>query len=185
MVRATALQISKDCLPAVAAVATIPAAPATTAAAPAAAAASAAISATAAPAATATAFCLGPRFVDHQVPPAEILPVQGVDGAVGIFVIGDFDEGEPARLPRKTVTDQINARGSNTDLRKPFLKLLFRRGKRKIPNVELLHLSLLLPGTHLRVAERAEEIAFVHGQSEGRATRGARPALERSVAWSG
>src|SRR5712692_8079497 len=149
MVRATALQISKDYLPAVAAVATISAAPTT---APAAAAASAAISATAAPAATATAFCLGPRFVDHQVPPAEILPVQGVDGAVGIFVIGDFDEGEPARLPRKTVTDQINARGSNTDLRKPFLKLLFRRGKRKIPNVELLH--LLTPSARNPLASR-------------------------------
>jgi hypothetical protein len=93
-----------------------------------------------APAATAATLSLRPRLVYHQVPAAEILAVQGVDRAVGIFIALHFDEGKTARLSRKTVTNQIDARGSNADLREPFLKLLFRRRKRKIPNVELLHL---------------------------------------------
>jgi hypothetical protein len=101
----------------------------------------------AAPAATATAFCLGTRFVHYQVSSAEILTVQGIHGAVRVFVIGYFNEGEPARLSCKSITNQIDARGSYTHLRKPLVKLVFRRGKRKITDIELLHLLLLLPGT--------------------------------------
>jgi len=83
---------------------------------------------------------LGASFVDHQVPSTEILAVQGVNGAIGIFVVLNFDEGKTARLSRETVTNEIDTRGSNTHLREPFLKLFFRRGKRKIADVELLHL---------------------------------------------
>jgi hypothetical protein len=84
---------------------------------------------------------LRPRFIDYQVPAAEILAVQGVNGAIGILIALHFDEGKTTRLARKTVTNKIDARGSNADLRKPFLQLLFRRGKWKIADVELLHLA--------------------------------------------
>ncbi len=144
-----------DSLPAIAAVAaitttTIAATPAASAAtAPATAAAVAATStavtstaATAAPASAATtgALSLRPRLVDHQVPSTEILTVQGVDGALRVFVIGYFNERETTRLSCKAIADQIDTRRGYTDLREPFMKLIFRRGKRKIPNVELLHL---------------------------------------------
>ena len=102
----------------------------------------------AAPATTAAAaLCLGTCFIHHQVSPAKILTVQGVHRAIRIFVIRHFNEGEPARLSRKAIAYQIDARGCYTDLRKPLVELLFRRGKRKITDIELLHLLLLLPGT--------------------------------------
>jgi hypothetical protein len=86
-------------LPAVTAVAAISAASTTTAmaaASTAAAATSPAISAAAAPAASAATLSLRSRFVYHQVSPAEILSVKRVYGLVGVFVVGDFDEGEAA-----------------------------------------------------------------------------------------
>jgi len=115
---------------------------ATASAAPAAAAPAAATTAvSAAPAAaTAGSFRLRPCFIHHQVASAEVLPVQRVHRAIRILVIVYFHEGEPARLPRKTVTNQIDSRGGDTDLRKPLLKLLLRSRKRKIPYIELLHL---------------------------------------------
>jgi hypothetical protein len=94
----------------------------------------------AAPAASATTLSLRPRFIHYQVPPAEILPVQRVDGTVCIFVALHFHEGKTAGLSREPVTNQIDARGSNAYLREPFLKLFFRSGKRKVADVELLHL---------------------------------------------
>jgi hypothetical protein len=113
---------------------------------PAAPTATAAVAATTAgvPAASATAttaaLCLRPRFIDHEVSPAEILTVQRINGAIRVLVITHFDEGESTRLARKTIADQIDTRGSYTHLREPFVELVFRGGKRKIPNVELLHL---------------------------------------------
>jgi hypothetical protein len=59
--------------------------------------------------ASAAAFCLRPRFIDHQVPAAEILAVQGVDGAIGVFVALHLDEGKTARLSCETITNQIDA----------------------------------------------------------------------------
>jgi hypothetical protein len=91
-------------------------------------------------AATSATLSLRARLIYHQVPAAEILAVQGVYSAVSIFIALHFDEGKTARLSRETVTNQIDARGSNANLREPFLKLFFRRRKRKIPDVELLHL---------------------------------------------
>jgi hypothetical protein len=148
---AICFQFRSACLPAIAAVAAIPAAPATAAmaAAPAAATAMATPSAAvpAAPASASAALCLGTCFIHHEVSSAEILTVQGVDGTIRIFVICHFYEGEPAGLSRKPVANQVDARGSYTDLREPFVELVFRRGKRKISDIELLHLLLLLPGT--------------------------------------
>src|SRR6185437_2549784 len=93
-----------------------------------------------APAAATATLGLRPSFIDYQVPAAEILSVEGIDGAIGVFVVLDFDEGETAGLSREPVPNKIDARGSNADLCEPFLKLLFRRRKRKIADVELLHL---------------------------------------------
>src|SRR5437879_5617318 len=107
--------------------------------------ASAAVSA--APATAATALRLGTCFVHYKVSSPEILTVQGIHRAIRIFVIGHFNEGETPRLSCKPIANQIDARGSHTDLRKPLVELIFRRGKRKITDIELLHLLLLLSGT--------------------------------------
>jgi hypothetical protein len=64
----------------------------------------------AAPATTAAAaLCLGTCFIHHEVSPAKILTVQGVHGAIRVFVIGHFNEGEPARLSCKAIANQIDA----------------------------------------------------------------------------
>jgi len=89
----------KEKLPAVAAVAAITAVatPATT---PAAAIATpaATTSTTTAIAATPTtatrALRLRTRFVDDKVPAPEVLTVQAGHGAVGVLIVGDFDEGK-------------------------------------------------------------------------------------------
>ena len=130
-------------LPAVSAISPIAAIPAATPAAPtppSVSSAPASVTTTAAPAPAAAAFGLRTRFVYHEVPSTEILAVQRVYSAIGVFIIGNFDEGETARLSRETVTNEIDTRGSNTDLREPFLHLLFRSGKRKVTHVKLLHL---------------------------------------------
>lgn len=104
-------------VPAITAVAAIPtpAATATVAATPpAATATSAAIAAAAS--ATAAAFSLRPRFIHDEVSPTKVLPVERIDCLVSIFVVCDFNKGEAARLTRKAITDQIDARGSHTDL---------------------------------------------------------------------
>src|SRR6266436_4526193 len=106
-------QIRPARLPAITTVAAISAAPATAAMA---AAPTSATAMAATPASAASALCLGTCFIYHQVSPAEILTVQGVHRAIRVFVIGHFNEGEPARLSRKTVANQIDARGSYTDL---------------------------------------------------------------------
>jgi hypothetical protein len=67
--------------------------------------ASAATTAAPATATTAGAFGLRPCFVHYQVPSAEILTVQRVDGAVRIFVVVHFNEGESTRLARKAIAD--------------------------------------------------------------------------------
>jgi hypothetical protein len=87
-------------LPAVTAVAAISAASTTTAMAAATTAAttttSTAISAATAPTAATATLSLRPRFIHDEVSPAEILSVKRVYGLVGVFVVGDFDEGEAA-----------------------------------------------------------------------------------------
>jgi hypothetical protein len=171
-----ALKLEACLLPAITAVAAITAAPATAtvAATPAATAAAPTAVSTSPATAAAAALRLGTCFIHHEVSPAKILPVQRIDGAVRVFVISDFHEGETARLARETIANQIDARRGYSHLRKPFLKLLLRRGKRKITDIELLHLLLLLPGTHMRVAERAEGDAIVHSEAKKRGRRGER-----------
>jgi hypothetical protein len=139
-------QTETACLPAIAAITPIATSSATAAMA-AAPTTAAAPPATVTPAPAATALCLGTRFIHHQVSPAKILPVQRINRPVRIFVAVDLHEGETTRLTRETVTNQINPRGRYPHLRKPLLKLFLRRRKRKITDIELLHLSLLLSGT--------------------------------------
>jgi hypothetical protein len=135
-------------LPAIAAIASVTAISAasatTTMAAAAAATATATTAVSTATAATAAAtagtFCLRPCFVHHEVAPAEILTIQRIYRAICIVIAIHFDESETARLSRKTITDEIHARGCYTDLREPLVELIFRSGKRKIPDIELLHL---------------------------------------------
>jgi hypothetical protein len=90
--------------------------------------------------AAAAAFGLGTRFVHHKIAPSKILAVQGIDGAVCFFVIGNFNEGKAAGLSCETVANQIYCGGIYTRLREVFVQAIFRRGKRKITNIELLHL---------------------------------------------
>jgi hypothetical protein len=90
-------------VPAISAVAAISAASTASTATAAVTAAPAAVSA--APATTAAALSLRPCFVHHEVTPAEILTVQGIDGPIRVFIVGNFDEGEAARLSSKTITD--------------------------------------------------------------------------------
>jgi hypothetical protein len=54
-------------------------------------------------------FCLRPRFVHHEVASAEILTVQRIHRTIRILVALHFDERETARLPRKTITNEIDA----------------------------------------------------------------------------
>ena len=59
----------------------------------------------AAPATAAAAFCLRTCFINHEIASAEILAVQRIYRAIRIVVTIHFDECEPARLSRETVTD--------------------------------------------------------------------------------
>jgi len=43
-------------------------------------------------------------------------------------------------LAREPVTNEIDCRGINTSLREKIMQRIFRCGKRKITNIELLHL---------------------------------------------
>jgi len=99
-----------------------------------------AVAAPAAATTTAAAFGLGPRFIHHQIASTKVLAVHRINRAIGFFVIGDFDEGETARLSCKTIANQIYCRGIYTALREKFVQAILRRGKRKITNIELLHL---------------------------------------------
>jgi len=162
-------------LPAVAAIASIAtvsaiAATATTAAASTAIAAAAAATAAAvapAPAATAAPLGLRTRFVDHQVPATKILAIQIGDRAVRFFIVCDFDEGKPPRLPREAIPNQIDCGRSHTQLSQPFLQLFFSRGKREISDIKLLHLRTPSARNQTAIAERTERPIPPEGKPGG------------------
>jgi len=100
-------------LPAIATIATVAAI--TTAAA--ATAATSAITTTAAATATAVAtasttatgtFSLRAGFVHHEVSATEVLTVETVDCAIGIFIAGDFNESETAGLAGEAIANQAD-----------------------------------------------------------------------------
>ena len=99
-------------LPAIAAIATVSAVaavPTATSASAATAAMTAASAAVSAASATTASFSLRPRLVHYEITSAKILAVQSIDGAIRVFIAGNFDERETARLPGKTVPDEIYA----------------------------------------------------------------------------
>lgn len=144
--------IRRSCLPiapaASTAIATTAAASATT---PASAAAGTAPTSTASPtkaaapatapwtAAASTAISRRTRFVDHNASPLELLPVQRLDGALGFFIILNFNKAEATRLAREAIANQHDAGWSYSGLREPFSDFLFGSLKWKIPDVKFLH----------------------------------------------
>jgi hypothetical protein len=55
-------------------------------------------------------------FIDHQVAPAEVLPVHRIDRAIRFFVVCNFYECESTRLTREPVADEIDCRGIDASL---------------------------------------------------------------------
>src|SRR5208283_5178081 len=128
-----------------------------------------------APPATATgAFGLRTRFVHNQVPAPEVLTIETRDSAIGVFIVGDFDEGEATRLSREAISNQTDCGGIHTNLSKPFLQLLFRSVKRKITHVKLLHQRTPSARNLTTIAERTEESKPPPRQTRGRAEEGGR-----------
>jgi hypothetical protein len=113
--------------------------------------------ATTAIATAARALCLRTGFIDDEVPATKVLTVETIHGAVGVFVVGNFDESETARLAREAVTNQTDRRRADTHLREPFLQLFFRGAERKIADVKLLHLRTPSARNRTTIAERTEK----------------------------
>jgi hypothetical protein len=124
-----------------AATTTAPATTATTAATTAAAPTTIATATTPITAAATTAFGLRLGFVHDQIASAKVLTIQAIDGFLCVFVGGNFHESEAARLPGEAIPDKRDRRRSDSNLRKPFVELVFCGGKRKVTNIELLHLG--------------------------------------------
>jgi hypothetical protein len=78
---------------------------------------------TAAATTTRGAFGLRASFIHDEISSTEILSVQGIDGAIRVFVIADFDEGKASRLSGKTIANQIDGGGSYADLGEPLIEL--------------------------------------------------------------
>src|SRR5579883_43106 len=129
-------------------------------------AASATTVAAAATAATA-ALSLRTRFVDHQVPAAEILPIESGDRAIGVFIVCNFDERKTPRLPREAIANQIDRGGAHAQLSQPFLQLFFSCGKREITDIKLLHLPTPSARNQTAIAERTERPVRLWGKPEG------------------
>jgi hypothetical protein len=89
---------------------------------------------------TATALFLRTSFIDDEIAPAKVLTVHGIDRSIRFFVIGNFDESKTARLAREPIANEIDSRGINASLREKIMQRILRCGKRKITNIELLHL---------------------------------------------
>jgi hypothetical protein len=60
-----------------------------------------------APASAAPALFLRTSFVDHEVAATEILAVEGINRAIGFFIVGNFNERETTGLSRETITNEI------------------------------------------------------------------------------
>ena len=89
--------------------------------------------------AASTAISRRTRFVDHNASPLELLPVQRLDGALGFFIILNFNKAEATRLAREAIANQHDAGWSYSGLREPFSDFFFGSLKRKIPDVKFLH----------------------------------------------
>ena len=95
-------------------------------------------STTSAPTAPAPSALRRPCFVDDDLAAHQILAVQSLYGALGVFVVIDFNKSEPAWLARETVAHQGHIRHGDSRLRKKTADILFRSLKRQITDVKFL-----------------------------------------------
>jgi hypothetical protein len=68
-----------------------------------------------------------------------LLPVQRLNGALGFFIILNFNKAEATGLACKTIPDQHDAGRSYSGLSEPFADFFFGSLKWKIPDVKFLH----------------------------------------------
>jgi hypothetical protein len=86
-----------------------------------------------------TTFLLGPSFIYDQGAAQKVFSVQRFDGFHGVGIISDFRETESARLIRKTIPQQGECIGLNSNFREHRGDLLFRSFERQITEIEFLH----------------------------------------------
>jgi hypothetical protein len=63
-----------------------------------------------------TPFARRTSLVDDNIAAHEIMSVQSLNGAIGLFVVINFHESKPAWLAGKTVTDQRDVGSGNSRL---------------------------------------------------------------------
>ncbi|MGB6198478.1 MAG: hypothetical protein WBF35_02900, partial [Candidatus Acidiferrales bacterium] len=90
-------------------------------------------------AASASAIARRTCFVDNDASSFELLPVQSLDGALGFFIILNFNEAKTTGLTCETIPNQHNTGRSYSGLSEPFADFFFGSLKWKIPNVKFLH----------------------------------------------
>jgi hypothetical protein len=113
---------------------------ATAAAAPAAATTAAVATAPAAATTTrATALSFRTSFVDVKSSAADFLAVNGINRTITFRVIRHFDEGEPSRLARITIGDNVHSIYTAVRL-KQRTDILFGRTETQVSNKNVLHL---------------------------------------------
>jgi hypothetical protein len=78
-------------------------------------------------------------LVNHDASSFELLPVQRLNGALGFFIILNFNKAKATGLACEAVADQHDAGRSYSGLREPFSDFFFGSLKRKIPDVKFLH----------------------------------------------
>src|SRR5262249_52453908 len=84
-------------------------------------------------------FARRTRFVDHNVPPQEILAVQSSNSAFGFLVAVHFDKAKAARLSREAIAQKRNIGHSDPSLAKPVAQIFFSGPKRQVTHVKLPH----------------------------------------------
>lgn len=108
-------------------------------------AATAAATTTEAPATTATTTAFaGLGDVDDKRSAAHLLAVEGIDGRLGLPVVGHLDEPEPAGTAGLAIHHNAGARDRSI-LREHLLEFRFRGGKRQVSDVNVCHGQILGP----------------------------------------
>ncbi len=109
-----------------------------------------ATAATATAAAAAAARSARTRLVDGERTPAQLSPVEGLDGVVALAVVGHLDEREAAGAARVPIHDHVDPR-HRTVVLEELLELGLAGGEGKIADVDVLQ---------VKSPARAEEIAI-------------------------
>jgi hypothetical protein len=94
--------------------------------------------AVAAPASAATTFART-RFIDDNVAAHQILTIERLHRASGLFVIGHFDETKAAKLPGGLISNQRDGGRGNARLREPVDQVLFGSLERQIAYIKFFH----------------------------------------------